>query len=395
MKSKSFSIVKGPLSLLLMGVFLVWGGNAWADDTASDTAATIPVATTATPTAVPGPVVTVDGLVDSYFSYNFSNPSGAPTTPNNSLWYNTAADSYTLGLAEAKINATQGQVGGHLVLAYGEENNGLGIGTGTSGFDVLQAYVTYNPGQWTFNFGRFVSWMGYEVVESTGNWNYSHSLLFNALPFWHTGLSVNYAPTTIFNATVYATDGWNNTAVGTNGQTLGLEIGITPNATWSITGNGIFTPIGNSQEEIVGEGIIVYKPSAWSFALDGQFGSVGVPAGASSPSYFGIALYGKYQIQSDWDVALRLDYLNDSNNNAINAFGGGAGNLYGNTSLAGKGFTGDEVTLTIEHDFTPNLIGRLEGRVDMASYNGSAANVFDNNTSSNQGTATAALAYTF
>ncbi len=356
----------------------------------AQTAAATPAATAAaaTPTAVPTPVVTVDGLVDTYFSYDFSDPSKVPTAGNNSYWYNSASDSYTLGLAEAKITATQGAASGHLVLAYGEENGGLGIGTGTSGFDVLQAYVSYNPGQWTFNFGKFVTWMGYEVIESVGNANYSHSLLFNALPYWHTGVSVNYAPTTVFNATFYATDGINTTAVGGTGETLGLEAVVAPNAMWSFTGNGLFAPIGGSQEAVVGEGIIVYKPSAWSFALDGEFGTSGVAAG-TAPSYFGVALYGKYQIQSDWDVALRLEYINDSADDLLD--------LYGNNPLStpGKAFTGDEVTLTIEHDFMPNLIARLEGRVDMASYNGASADVFDADTSSSQATATGSMAYTF
>ena len=217
----------------------------------AQTAATTPAAAAAaaTPTAVPTPAVTVDGLVDTYFSYNFTDAKTQPTYGNNSYFYNNATDSYTLGLAETKITATQGAASGHLVLAYGQESS---LGLLGSGLDVLQAYVSYNPGQWTINAGRFVTWMGYEVIESTGNANYSHSLLFGALPYWHTGVSVNYAPTTVFNATFYATDGWNTTAVGPNGETLGLEIAVTPNSTWSITGNGIFTPIGNNNENRCG-----------------------------------------------------------------------------------------------------------------------------------------------
>jgi hypothetical protein len=212
----------------------------------AQTAAATPAAAAAaaTPTAVPTPAVTVDGLVDSYFSYNFSNPSSAPTAGNIGYWYNGATDSYTLGLAEAKITATQGAGSAHVVLAYGEELNGLGIGYGTSGFDVLQAYVSYNPGQWTFNFGKFVTWMGYEVVESVSNANYSHSLLFGALPYWHTGVSVNYAPTTVFNATFYATDGVEQYC-GRNDDrrdSWDWKRLLAPNATWSFTGNGIFSP---------------------------------------------------------------------------------------------------------------------------------------------------------
>ncbi len=360
----------------------------------AQTAAATPAATAAaaTPTAVPTPAVTVDGLVDTYFSYNFNNPSSNPYAGNNSYWYNSASSSYTLGLAEVKVAATQGAASAHVVLAYGEEG-GLGP-IGGSGPNVLQAYVSYNPGQWTFNFGRMATWMGYEVIESPSNANYSHSILFGALPYWDTGLSVNFAPSSTFNATFYAMDGWSNDTFATGlGETLGLEAVITPNSMWGITLNGILSPYTMSPTEdiVTVEGIVTYKPdSTWSFAVDGQFGTYGVASG-TAPSYFGVALYGKYQIQSDWDVALRLEYVNDSDDDAIN--------LYGNDpypySLAGKAFTGDEVTLTLEHDFMPNLIARLEGRMDMASYNGAAADVFDAGTSSSQATATASMAYTF
>jgi len=352
-------------------------------------AATAAVSAAATPAP---PTVTVDGLVDTYYSYNFTNPG---VSSNTSYWYNSTSDSYNLGLAEAKLTATQGQASGHLVLAYGEETS---LGLEAPGIDVLQAYVAYNPGQWTFNFGKFVTWMGYEVIESTGNWNYSHSLLFGALPYWHTGFSANYAPSSTFNATVYVTDGVNTTSATPLGKTYGLELAITPNSLWNITLNGIMSPYssastllgpGPTESAFVGEAIVVYKPtSLWSFALDGQYGTYGVSSG-TSPSYFGIALYGKYQIQSDWDAVLRLEYINDADDDAIG--------LYGNTDAPGNAFTGDEATLTIEHDFTTNLIARLEGRLDMASYDGSAADVFatGGTPSSSQFTGTASMAFTF
>ncbi len=373
----------------------------------AQTAATTPAAAAAaTPTPVPTPAVTVDGLVDAYYSYNFTNPGTSSSTAgkNTGYFYNSATDSFTLGLAEAKITATQGAASGHLVLGYGEESS-LNIGA-APGIDVLQAYVSYNPGQWTFNFGKFVTWMGYEVIESTGNMNYSHSLLFGALPFWHTGFSANYAPSSTFNATVYVTDGDNTTNATPLGKTYGLELGITPNSMWTITLNGILSPFTEpvsftTQNSFTGEAIIGYKPDGnWSFALDGQYGMWSMPSGIDSPSYFGAALYGKYQIQSDYSAALRLEYLNDSENTAY-ALGSG-GSLYGNGDASGKsdGFTGMEATLTLEHDFTPNMIARLEGRIDMAtdSATGGTNDVFATGTtslSSSMVTGTASVAYTF
>jgi hypothetical protein len=59
-----------------------------------------------------------------------------------------------------------------------------------------------------------------------------------------------------------------------------------------------------------------------------------------------------------------------------------------------------EATLTLEHDFTPNMIARLEGRIDMASDSatGGTNDVFATGTSSlssSMVTGTASVAYTF
>ena len=39
--------------------------------------------------------------------------------------------------------------------------------------------------------GKFVTHMGFEVIESKDNWNYSRGLLFQfAIPYFHTGVRV-------------------------------------------------------------------------------------------------------------------------------------------------------------------------------------------------------------
>ena len=370
----------------------------------AQTAAATPAETAAAAATPAAPTVSVGGMVDAYYSYNFTSPSSFSN--GGFYFYNNQAKSFTLGLAEAKFTATQGPASAHVVLAYGQEA-ALGIGTSTStviapgpttitfangvvpGISVLQAYASYNAGQWTFNAGRFVTWMGNEVIESSGNWNYSHSLLFGAIPFWHTGLSVNFAPSTVVGFTAYDVDGpWQSTAGSQPGNDYGLQVAITPNSMWTITLNGIMSPIGNgSQNNMTAEGIVVYKPnSTWSFALDAQYGMNSVAAG-TAPNYFGLALYGKYQIQSDWDAALRLELVSDNTNN----FG-----FYGQ-ALGNQAFTANEGTLTLEHDFATNLLMRLEGRLDMANYNSAAANIFPTDTSptSSNLTGTASLVMTY
>lgn len=342
----------------------------------------------ATPAA---PTVTVGGMVDTYINYNFTNSNAGMNGAGNKTavyFYNANDDSFTLGLAEAKITASQGPASAHLVLA---DISGNPVGLNNSGLDVLQAYVSYNPDQWTFTAGQFVTWLGEEVIESSSNWNYSRSLLFQyAIPYWHTGLSVGYNTTdSKLGLTGYVVDGWNNYKApssnfgGPNwinlGKTYGLQVSIKPESTVGILLNGIAGPQGgiggvatnNGAAMWVAEGIVSYNPtSAWSFALDFNYDDVDLSApvtvngnAVNAKTFWGAALYGRYQIQSDWAAALRLEMLKD-NYNFLGVYGAVP------VGATAQDVTSQEGTLTVEHNFSTNLLLRLEGRMDMASSSG-------------------------
>ena len=88
----------------------------------------------------------------------------------------------------------------------------------------------------------------------------------------------------------------------------------------------------------------------------------------SAAPFWGVDVYGRYQIASDWAAALRLEQVVDTDGVALGLYGLGP-----QTTTAGKGsndVTADEVTLTVEHNFSTNLLLRLEGRMDMAASGG-------------------------
>jgi hypothetical protein len=54
--------------------------------------------------------------------------------------------------------------------------------------------VTFPLGPVSFKVGKMVTHMSYEVIDIPGNWNYSRSILFNQVPFYHVGVMANYSP---------------------------------------------------------------------------------------------------------------------------------------------------------------------------------------------------------
>ncbi len=59
--------------------------------------------------------------------------------------------------------------------------------------------------------GKFVTFLGYEVIESPANLNFSRGLLFtNAIPLTHTGVYADYKFNDIVEVKLGVVDGWNN-----------------------------------------------------------------------------------------------------------------------------------------------------------------------------------------
>jgi Putative beta-barrel porin-2, OmpL-like. bbp2 len=65
--------------------------------------------------------------------------------------------------------------------------------------------------------GKFVTFLGYEVIESPANLNFSRGLLFtNAIPLTNTGVYADYKFNDTFEAKFGVVDGWNNSESSPN-----------------------------------------------------------------------------------------------------------------------------------------------------------------------------------
>src|SRR5262245_52301321 len=152
------------------------------------------------------------GFVDTYYSYNFNKPTVQCLTtttvvPQYNCLHNfdVAHNSFSLNLAEFAIEkkpAMDSRAGFRVDFDYGATASWVAAfdpGTSTVYQHIQQAYVSYlaptSKGSLQFDFGKFVTPTGFEVIETKDNWNYSRSLLFAlAIPYYHQGLRVAYSP---------------------------------------------------------------------------------------------------------------------------------------------------------------------------------------------------------
>lgn len=141
----------------------------------------------------------LSGSVDAYFRSNLNGPNKgdaaqAPATSFANL------PGFSLGMANV-IAAYEGEKVGFVAdLVFGPRGEDAVFGSplyagGMAGSSqiVNQLYVYYSVSDAvTLTMGNFNTYLGYEVISPTGNFNYSTSYMFSYGPFSHTGLKADF-----------------------------------------------------------------------------------------------------------------------------------------------------------------------------------------------------------
>ncbi|TVZ57282.1 putative OmpL-like beta-barrel porin-2 [Lutibacter sp. Hel_I_33_5] len=128
----------------------------------------------------------LSGTVDTYYSSNFSKNSLGSV----GVLTDVPANGFGLGMVNTIFSYEKGKAGIVADLAYGPRANAANAYTGA----INQLYAYYKASESvTITLGQFNTFLGYEVISPTGNFNYSVSYLFNAGPFSHTGIKLDYA----------------------------------------------------------------------------------------------------------------------------------------------------------------------------------------------------------
>jgi hypothetical protein len=255
--------------------------------------------------------------------------------------------------------------------------------------------------------GKFTTFLGYEVIESPANLNFSRGLLFtNAIPLTHTGIYADYKFNSTLEAKLGIVDGWNDSVSNPNtgsvvdvkddypfgGKALTGQLNINaPGGNANITQSFIYSPSGEPSNGSAGFGgadngpIAVYdiwgnwnptfvKDSALLLGFNVDFGyngATGVPqhgllAGAAgnpfqfvngkgtydSNTWYGVALYASYKLTKVITLSARGEYLHEDE--AINPKFG----------IAGVDNDDFSETLTASFSIWDNLLTRIEYRYD-------------------------------
>ena len=121
----------------------------------------------------------------------------------------------------------------------------------TSKFDLKDAYGVYTfpvGSGLTLKAGKFVTLLGYEVIEGPLNPNFSRSYMFGfAIPFTHVGALLSYSPTEWLSLTAGPVVGWDVAEDNNNRMSVMGQIAVTPFKELTTSLNFITGPEQNKQ----------------------------------------------------------------------------------------------------------------------------------------------------
>jgi hypothetical protein len=352
-------------------------------------------------TAKPG--ITLSGYVDAGYSYNFAGNGTVPTrfgtdggtTTSSGTGSNFNLNAFKLAIEKPLSTKNELSAGFRADLIYGDDASALG-GTGSntaSSNNVLveQAFVQLNApigNGINFKVGKFVTPLGYEVIERPANQNITYGNLFvNTIPLYHTGVLASYKVNDIIDVKGGVVNGNNNdyqSAFGEANRAQGASLLGTVNVT-APGGNaniqqGVFISLngagGNASAasvqsftndtetsatdwvyDIVGQWSPKFD-SKLNLGFNGDFGEVTtnvLGAGTATETTFGgAALYAKYQFTKLFSLATRTDWLHENNDGKFSTSNGGANDIY-------------SFTATGSFDVFENTLLRAEYRCDYGS----------------------------
>ncbi|HEX6627846.1 MAG TPA: porin [Gemmatimonadaceae bacterium] len=232
-------------------------------------------------------------------------------------------------------------------------------------FDLQQAFASYIApigSGLRFDVGKYVTHMGYELIEGYDGYNdnYSRSILFGyAIPFTHTGVKASYAFSSKVAGMVEVVNGWDLLRDNNRSKSIGAQLTLTPVSPLTVYLNWIGGPEladDNHTRRNVFDVVTILKATSWlTLGVNGDYGTEDgtsrVSPGADA-KWKGIAGYTTFALTDKFSIGLRGETFHDD----------GGARLGTDT----KGVL-SEGTITPTYKFTNHVLLRGEVRYDKAN----------------------------
>ncbi|WGD35849.1 outer membrane beta-barrel protein [Olleya sp. YS] len=245
-------------------------------------------------TTSPEKKFTFGGSVDAYYRTNLT----APNDDNQIAPATSFADTggFSLGMGNIIASYEKGKVGAVADLVFGPR------GEAASATVLNQLFAFYNISENTkLTFGKFNTYLGYEVISPVGNFNYSTSYLFSNGPFSHTGVKVDFSLSEDFSLMLGVFNQTDVTEFNPDGSyAVGAQLGY----------NGQYL---NLLYDKAGLGFEVDYTGGFDASDDFFIGINAAYADNEGEGFYGVDLYPQYSTSDSFTIGLRGEYFQTQN----------------------------------------------------------------------------------
>ncbi len=236
----------------------------------------------------------ISGSVDAYYKYDFSGHSNIPT------YYGSDQNSFSIGMVDLAVKKKVGAASFVGELSFGPRSD---ASLPVPANHIENLYVSYDvSSSFNLTMGYMATFIGYEVISPTGNFNYSTSYLFSAGPFQNAGLKATYTFSPSASLMVGAfNDQWNVYTSTGKINTLGAQLMLVPVKNWTAYLNLATGPAS---------GTILDLTTAYQMTDAFKLGlNYATKSGNGAANYDGIALYPQLAVAKTVTLGLRGEYF--------------------------------------------------------------------------------------
>ncbi len=250
------------------------------------------------------------GSVDGYYRYNINGPNevvdGAVLAPPTSFANDPG---FALGFVNL-IGSFEGKkVGFTADLVFGPRGeDAVFLSEGSSNI-VNQLFIYWNVSDAVkLTFGNFNTFLGYEVISPTGNFNYSTSYMFSFGPFSHTGLKTDFTLSDKWSAMLGILNATDFTEFNPAEQySLGVQLGYSVDS-----GSAYLNFLYGKQGPVeIDDNTFQVDLTAGADLSDNFYLGLNTTYNTTDgDGFYGVALYPQIKTSDSFSIGLRGEYFN-------------------------------------------------------------------------------------
>lgn len=248
--------------------------------------------------------LTISGSVDAYYKYDFSGYKDAEGLGNIATSFAGEQNSVSLGMVNVILGKTVGKASFVGDVSFGPRGGYQSLLNGADGnsFHIQNLYMSYAfTDKFSMTAGFMGTFVGYEIISPTGNFNYSTSYLFSAGPFQNAGIKAEFAFSDRVGLMVGLFNDWNAYQDFDGVSDFGAQLSLSPVDGWDAYVNFLTGSTGT----IVDLTTAYQVTDAFNIGLNAADFS---DASDADAGYSGGALYLQYGFSDAFALGVRGEY---------------------------------------------------------------------------------------